>query len=356
MMNLKMNERRFTGELQLTSNGDDAKSAKVKIVARRGTPINHPFWGNFVHDFSGMRHKPRIPLDYAHADQESIGYLNSFDVSSGDLIVSGAIVPFNGDKGAEVIHKINEGVPYQASIEWGPDYLLEYIPEGVVTYVNPSPDNPEGIEVVGPCSIIREWELRAVAICKFGADDDTTSELQLSKNAAEKTYIRVSGDRMTEPEPTKDVTESAIEPATETDVLKSEAEPLHTDEQHAEAKAVEAVVPAEAIEPEQQAPPEALTELKAVEASDPRAEARKFIELFGELSGAKYFAQGLSLSDATTQHLQQQSKQIDELTKRLATVDRGATEPLRFSDESKGTTKGTLSDVISINSNRKRAK
>ncbi len=348
-MNVTPLNRRFAGELQLASNGDDAKSAKVKIVARTGVPISHSMWGKFVHDFSGMRVRNRIPLDYDHDEKESIGYLNKFDTATGDLVCSGAIVPFENDRGAEVIHKASEGVPYQASIQFGQDYLAEYIEEGELVRLNASPAQPEGVPVEGPCWVIREWELLAVAIVKFGADSDTVTQIGLSLKQAKptgKTFIRVSGGlkMSAEVENVKDEAkveeqvkvaeevkveaeaEAKVETETET---KTEVKPLDTAVEAEADKAVEAE-PAEANPEPQEEKPTAL-KAKAVEV-DPRAEARKFIDTFGKQDGAEYFAEGLSLSDASAKHMLKLSKENKELRNRLASVDRGGTA-MKFNDD-----------------------
>jgi hypothetical protein len=102
------------GAFELGDNGEDAKTAPIKMVARSGKPIEHWYWGNVVHDLAGMHlHKSRIPIDYVHDSKEIIGYLNHFDTESGDLVTSGALVPFKkNDRATEIIHKDRAGVPY----------------------------------------------------------------------------------------------------------------------------------------------------------------------------------------------------------------------------------------------------
>lgn len=177
-----MNERDFKSipvtacrfsdcEVSIGDNGPQAKTAPIKLTARSGQPIEHWFWGRVVHDLAGMHlHKPRLPVDYAHDDKEVIGYLNRFDTQSGDLVVSGALVPFKDtDRATEIIHKNREGVPYEASINFGGDGIkIEEVAEGFIAQVN-------GYAFEGPGIIIREWPLRGVAICPYGADANTNS-------------------------------------------------------------------------------------------------------------------------------------------------------------------------------------
>src|SRR4051812_12974250 len=81
---------KIPGTVKLTANGDGAKSVKVSVLARTGDAISIPGWGMVVHDFEGMEAKTKIPLDLEH--DKPIGFLNKFDVATGDLVCSGAIV------------------------------------------------------------------------------------------------------------------------------------------------------------------------------------------------------------------------------------------------------------------------
>lgn len=158
-------------EVEFGDNGATAKTAPVRLLARSGKPIEHWFWGRVVHDLAGMHlHKPRIPIDYVHDAKEVVGYLNRFDTSSGDLIASGALVPFKeSDRATEIIHKTREGVPYEASINFGGDGLkIQELVENETADVN-------GARFDGPGIIVREWPLRGVAICPYGADMNTAS-------------------------------------------------------------------------------------------------------------------------------------------------------------------------------------
>lgn len=184
-----MNEKNFNsipanaclmsvGEFKLGDNGEGSKTAPISLVARSGKPIEHWFWGKVVHDLSGMRlHKARLAIDYVHDDKEIIGYLNHFDSSSGDLIASGALVPFkDNDRATEILHKLSQGVPYEASINFGGDGItVEELQEGMTAVVN-------GFTLAGPACIIRQWPLRGVAVCPYGADANTESRALANTN------------------------------------------------------------------------------------------------------------------------------------------------------------------------------
>lgn len=159
------------GEVSVGDNGENSKTAPVRLKARSGQPIEHWFWGKVVHDMAGMqRHKARLTIDYAHNDSEVLGYLNHFDTSDGNLIASGALTPFQeNDRASEVLYKMKQGVPYEASIFFGGEGIeIEEVGEGECPMVN-------GMAFAGPGVIIRKWPLRGVAICPYGADANTES-------------------------------------------------------------------------------------------------------------------------------------------------------------------------------------
>lgn len=324
---------KLKGSIQLGSNGANAKSAPVTLIANSGEPIEYPGVGRICWDFETMTHKPRIPLDYEHRPDDSDGYLNKISTDGGVLKASGALI-ITDEFTAALATKMESGVPYEASIE-SHGGTLELIDEGEVVVINGRPQT-------GPFFALREWKLAAVAICKFGKDSDTSAELVLSaakKNQTKRkvTFVSSANEQMGEEmDQSKQV--AAVEAAEA--VVTEEVKPVQ------EAKATEAtvtgVVPqaeadkaVEAIE-DTKAEVEAVTASKqAVEVSDPRAEFKQFVAAFGD-KAAEYFGEGLSLSDATTKFVEHLKQTNDELTKRLAASvsDRGADKPVAFSDES----------------------
>jgi hypothetical protein len=165
--------RMVVGPFELGDNGEGAKSAPIRMKARTAQPVQHWFWGRVVHDMAGMHlHKDRLPVDYVHNPSEVIGYANHFRADTDGLEVSGALVPFkDSDRASEIIHKARAGVPYEASIYFGGDGIkVEDVAEGQAAQVN-------GFQFAGPGIIIREWPLRGVAVCPYGADMNTRSEL-----------------------------------------------------------------------------------------------------------------------------------------------------------------------------------
>jgi hypothetical protein len=84
--------------------------------------------------------------------------------------VSGALVPYKeNDRASEIIFKMGQGVPYESSINFGGDGIkVEEVPDGESVEVN-------GAQFSGPGIVIREWPLRGVAVCPYGADMNTNS-------------------------------------------------------------------------------------------------------------------------------------------------------------------------------------
>lgn len=342
---------KMKAEIKLTSNGTDAKTAKVSLVARTGDAIDNPWFGcPFVNDFAGMSVKPRIPIDYAHDPDDSIGYLNKFDTSSGDLICSGAISLEGGygddnEDVAILVDKMISGVPYEASIEFGDDYTMEYVPEGMQVNVNDR-------DIAGPVVVIRQWTLRAVAICKFGMDDGTATTIQLGKVKSQNnkgTLYKVmklnSGDTImskkleqtVEAVKTPDVKITGN--ASDVVVEPVEVEEMKMSNVVAEVvETVEAPKPVEVEEDKDKAPVvsegEATVALSksTVETVDPRAEFKMFLSQFGD-KAAEFYGKGMSLSDATKEYVTILKADNDKMKQRLTAL-RGAEEPVKFSDAS----------------------
>ena len=352
----------FTGgEMQLGDNGEGAKTVPVKLKARTGQPIDHWFWGRIVHDLAGMKlHKKRLPLDYAHDEKEVVGYLSHFETESGDLHASGAVIPFTEtDRAAEIIHKSKNGVPYEASINFGGDDLqLEEIDDGETCQVN-------GYEFSGPGVVVRSWPLRGVAVCPYGADAGTSTEFASGSNLTIEFQstegFKMSKRRKTKPEQKPNAATNA-EPET-VDALKQEeyhdrladeakltADETPADETPAVAEAAtdepaedataEAPVketPAEAIPAEATASDDRGNEYRETQPADAdRADlAATFTERFGP-RGIEYFAAGLSVDQAATffeRDLREANEKLEtennELRQRLSAAELGS-DPVEF--------------------------
>jgi hypothetical protein len=279
----------IVGEFELGDNGEKAKTAPVRLVARSGKPIEHWFWGRIVHDLAGMHlHKSRIPIDYVHDSKEVVGYLNRFDIQSGDLVTSGALVPYKDtDRATEIIYKHGQGVPYEASINFGGDGIkIEEVPEGFVSQVN-------GFTFEGPGVIVREWPLRGVAICPYGADMHTESAVLSSAKQYAATVFRSpetaakETDKMKQESPVevaapaeKPVVAEAQKIETPVETTKAEGSPVATPVEAAQAEGEKSASDQEESEPK--------AEVK--ENQKPELSRNEFLQIVDEF-GAEIAAQ-----------------------------------------------------------------
>jgi len=301
-------ELKFAG----TTEGDTT-TAPISMLGRSAEPINHWYWGAIVHDMAGFStDHAKVPIDWCHDDEVVLGYLDKFTANNKGLNVSGRLISFNADdRAAKLMRESAAGIPYQASIFFRAD-RLEYVPEGFSTSVN-------GYQLAGPAVIVREWGLRGMAVCLYGADHRTqskfsdgdqipvtifSSETSMSKGkstppatATSENPNQLTGkpaETATEPTATTQLTSTATET---TQLTQSETKP-----------------------------------------ADARAELKRFVDAFGAELGANCFAEGLSFADAQTKFVGQlqeklaaKDKQIDELQTKLKSIDRGSDNPLSFS-------------------------
>lgn len=323
-------------EIEMEANSDTAKTRKVRIQARSGQPIEHWYWGRVVHDLSGMRtHKPRLPIDYAHNDSEVLGYLNHFDATSGNLVASGALIPFHEtDRASEVISKMDAGVPYEASIFFGGDGIrLQEVQDNERTQVN-------GYDFDGPGIVVREWPLRGVAICPYGADANTSSESFSSKKHFKAGEWRPDETGTQEVEQMS-AKEEHVESAPDAEMA---AEPVTTEavdattEQEASTEAVEVVEEPAVDQPEAEA-----TDTEAEETQDERDEFRRMKADFGAEIAAEVFDAGGGYDEARTAFMQAIQAENEALKSKLAGMPSGGTPASFAQGENK---KPTFVDLI----------
>lgn len=165
--------------------------ARVKIVALSGEILDRPEWGPCVQDLSGMMHSSKIVIDHKHNDCELLGYVDTFDTSTGQLVLEGMMIPQQTHKRVEeIIANQHAGMPYEASIYFPPstpeDLEIEFVEGGKPVTVN-------GKSFAAPeagLTIFRKWVLRGIAICPHGADRQTEAYLQKATEA-EKIAVNI---------------------------------------------------------------------------------------------------------------------------------------------------------------------
>ena len=228
-----------SGKFELRANGSDSKSRPVTLLARTNEPIEHWYWGNVVHDFAGMRLvKDRIAIDYCHDSKDILGYANKHETGAEGLVLSGALVPWKeSDRASEVAFKFDNGVPYEASIDFGGEGIkYEFVDDGQVAFANDR-------EYQGPLVIIREWPLKGVAICPHGADEHTAAQFAAAETfTAEQLNTKIGELAM--PENANQAVETEETAAEVTEEVTVETAEVEADEQETAAQVL-AVDPAQ---------------------------------------------------------------------------------------------------------------
>ncbi len=226
--------------VSLGDNGANSKTAPFHMVALSGQPIDTPWFGTVIYDLSGMTlNKSRLPIDYLHNKETIIGYANKFDFSGGQLKADGVIHSVRpGDMAEEVIIRGKgdpengiEPQPYEASVETCID-TIEEIPEGYTVTVNEQ-------SYQGPISVIRNSNLRAIAVCPLGMDSATVTEFSEKEKMKSVTVYKM-GEQMNE-QNTVVETEVKTEVETENTVIETETQP-ETETQATQAETVENTV------------------------------------------------------------------------------------------------------------------
>lgn len=308
--NVPMSALRFTAHsCEFGDNGDDAKTAPFRMVARSGQPIEHWYWGRIVHDLSGMRAKKRVPIDYNH--EEEIGFANHFNTESGDLEVSGAVVPYkDSDRANRVLHMARNGIPYEASINFGGSGIkLQNVEKDEQTEVN-------GYTFDGPGVVVREWPLRGVAICPYGADHNTSTEFSKTEQC-EVEFMATVAKRKPEELEAADVV------AVETESVCDKDAEAATEAKDTDGSVVVDVSAVEATEPEAE-----LTEITP----EVKLDGLRFLKAFGDQGGV-WFAQGLTFEQAQEQFVAALKDENKQLRAKLSSIQpAGEEEPVAFSE------------------------
>jgi hypothetical protein len=320
----------FSAELELNERSSEtAKTAPFSMVARSGQPINHHFWGPIVHDNEGAQFKKRIPIDFNHDVNEIVGFGNKISVDeNGNLSIDGFLTPYKeNDRATEILHKAELGVPWEASINFAGDMVLERFEDGETVEVN-------GHEFEGPMTVVREWQLRGVAITPYGYDSSTSTQFS-DTSSINITYINKENEDMKNEELNAEVTEEVAVDAVELEATEAEVTEEVAVDAELEAPAEEAPEAPEAPEAEELAEeaPEAAEEL-AEEAPEAELEApgQAFMSLFGETEGAVYFAKGISLDEAKDLEITRLRSENEELRSRVVEVaTSGEENPVGFS-------------------------
>lgn len=317
----------FAADVQMDK-ASDGGNVPLTITARSGKPVNHWWWmAPIIHDMAGFKTKPSIPLDYCHDPKEVVGYADKFDVSSGDLVVSGALTPFkDGDRASEIIDKKPRGVPYEASIFFDPyEMTIEEVPTGVKVNVN-------GADYSGPLNVVRQWTLRGVAVCPYGTDSQTAVEF--SNDPAAKSEVAVT---ILSKDPTMPNATLNGKPAGQTSF---DDDPKKDDEDD-KKKSEQGDDPDKKDDDKEKGEQDDEEDDKkkdddAGKQTAPTGPGAQFLTEFGERGGV-WFAQGKTIDEARalfTQHLKDENAHLKKALsdeKAKVKLSRGETKPAQFS-------------------------
>jgi len=316
----------------------------VRLLARTAEAVDHPYWGRIIHDLEGMSiDGDRVPIDNRHDPDQVIGYAEKFERKRAGLFATGALVPFGDDSAREIAYKAARGVPYQASIDFRGPTVIEELSEGTSTKVN-------GRAFKGPGYVVRQWKLRAIAICELGADPGTRAIFEDDGPATIRVLVRQNDNESegsmsapTKPPADEPVTRKGLfeilgglfsgqrqeEPA-EAPPTTPEAAPV-TPEAPAAAMAADSGDEIEEAELARQRAAEA-ARLRSEASAEAQAEIKRFSEAFGE-AGLAYYSARKSFEAAAVEHIAALNATIEDQRKKLASVDRGEDRPANFTPE-----------------------
>lgn len=300
------------------------------LFARSAEGVPHWYYGQIYHDFSGMKHKGTIPVDWCHDDDEIIGVSSEIVVKPDGLYISGELLQFEQDDRVAKIKRLSDaGVPFEASIDFRGHATYEQVYERRVAQVN-------GRQIEGPALIVREWSLRAVAICPHGVDPHTSS--QFSQEAAGPVAVRI----FSEGEPMTNATMSGAAAGNTPAPSQQQAENPAPQTAPASVKATDTTEP----------PAQQQTATKKDEESDPsakwKAELKRFTDKFGAEKGTEWYTSGKTWSEACelwgdllAKQLAASKEENQQLTNKLKGLHSGEDVPAQQGqDQSKPTPDG----------------
>ena len=294
-------------EVEFAQRADGSSNQPISLLARSKKPVSTWFWGNAVHDLSGMKHVKKVPIDYCHDDQQILGFIDKFSVNDEGLVLDGVLTPSDNptDMCRTVTAKQKAGVPYQASIFFDPnDMVVEAVRGNETAEVN-------GYKFKGPGIIFRKWTLRGVAVCPYGKDANTSSSVKF--DASKFSVSMISGGKT-----------------------------VADDNENPEVELEETETP----EVETPAPPTPEASPKMSDKGKPKKPAKPdgaaFLTAFGEKGGV-WFAQGKTFEEAQalfTQGMRDENTELKAKVTKLeaqVTALRGEKEPIEadLSDKDK---------------------
>lgn len=131
----------------------------------------------FAFDYSTLRVKDRVPLDFLHLDDTLVGYAEGFQFTD-EKVTADAVLMDDEDspsaRAREIAYGLDHGVPYETSCLIDLEQAVaRSVQKDETVVVN-------GRELSGPLTLYQNAEIRGVAICPHGADALTSATVALS--------------------------------------------------------------------------------------------------------------------------------------------------------------------------------
>jgi hypothetical protein len=147
-------------------------------------------WESVVIDVDGVKFMPeRMPVLLEHDRDRAIGYTTGFDISRGQIQVSGVLLGEGASEAAaEVAAMADQGFPWQMSVHIVPD-SVESVESGGEAAAN-------GRAFRGPAKIFRKSAVREVSFCAVGADRSTSAAVFAAR---EKMEVAIMSDKTAAP-------------------------------------------------------------------------------------------------------------------------------------------------------------
>ena len=311
---MQLKDMLLEGAIELRGTpSETAKTMKVKLSCRSDQPVSRVY-GNLVHSIEGInRYKERYPLTYMHSET-CIGYCNHFRVEEGQLVADGVLIN-NNEKANEIMTNLKDGVPYELSIVTDNMTMLE------VEVGESFPCNNKMYE--GPVYIALTSRLRAVGVVDMGADSNTDI-VALNINEEQKVKIMKKGELKMENENVVEETSvDETEVVDETPAEETVAEETSLENETEEVSEESAPAPEETTEELNSEPvDDAELNQHGELYVDPREEFKALVDSFGAERAAKFFAEGVSLSQAKEIHYEELREEVKNLKEQVTLLQK----------------------------------
>lgn len=184
----------FGGIQRLGEVGSEYREAPFSGKANSGQPISHWYWRTLVLDMAGGKvNRQDLPVLLDHDPTRIAGNTSKVKLSRDGIDVEGRIFDATV-AGSDALRLLDVRFPFQMSIWFQPKTVLR-LSDGEKAKVN-------GIEVLGPAAIIKEWTLREVTLTSLGADEATSAALLADSGESVEVEVQTlqpeQGRKMTE--------------------------------------------------------------------------------------------------------------------------------------------------------------